>query len=128
MKGWLVSFLLKRGVSAGILGWIGPALYAIAVVAIFSAGVWVRGTVCDVARYKLENEQLKAQITFLEESNRKKDEAAKKDAEKAEEDAIAIADLEAQLGELTDGLPNKDLVCLDAAAVERLRKFWGQKD
>lgn len=125
--GWLTGFLLKRGVSAGIVGWIGPALYVAAAIVIFSSGWFVRDKICDAARLKLENQQLKDELAFLREQNRKADEAAKKDAAQAEEDAIAIADLDARIRELTDGVEAGG-VCLDAGSVDRLRKFWGKKD
>lgn len=127
MIGWLTSFAIKRGLSATIAGWIGPAIYIAIAIAIFGAGWWTRDKVCDAARLKLENDQLKAEVSFLREQNRKADEAAKKDATQAEEDAITIADLDARIGELTDGMQNGDHVCLDAGSVDRLREFWGQK-
>lgn len=106
-----------------ILNLKGMAIAGAAVAVIsFGTGVWVRDAFCDAAKYKAEVQSYKRAINDLQETIKKRDEAARADAERHAQDQATITELEGRIRNAEKRIGDSE--CLSSADTNRLRQLW----
>lgn len=101
-----------------------PMLIAAGVTAAAGA-IYVNGYLD--GKHKVELANLEKEKSYLEGVIRRQVVVIAKDAEDAAEDAEALAKAEAKIREITNGLKNPSLQCLDPDDVNRLLDLWDHR-
>jgi hypothetical protein len=106
---------------------IGPIGMWIAIAAIAGAALGGAYTLGHVrGSNKAEVRQLEATVDQLRRVIERREAATRADNAQRESDRERLAELDEINRSLTDALENASRECLDPAAVDRLRRLWGQ--